>query len=132
MVAPRATAPGTNLRTVTLPTAVKADHLKLVVRANQCTGQPAFQGDKDSDPFNDADCLASANAFRVNITEFQAFGTAPKAAAVGTGGTTTGGGTAAGPGSLPTTGGSAPLAALGLGLVVAAGVAVKRRRALSA
>ena len=56
------------------------------------------------------------------------FGTVGKASAVGTGGTGTSG---AGVGSLPTTGGSAPLAALGLGLVAAAGVAVRRRRALA-
>ncbi|MCW2777422.1 MAG: peptidase fungalysin, partial [Frankiales bacterium] len=100
VVAPRATAPTTNLRTVTLPKAVRADHLKLVVRTNQCTGQPAFQGDHDADPLNDADCLASDNAYRVNITEFEAFGTVP-AAVTGTG---TGGGTGRGTGVTPTTG----------------------------
>ncbi|MCU1691508.1 MAG: peptidase fungalysin, partial [Frankiales bacterium] len=133
VLAPRATAPTTNLRTVTLPKAVKADHLKLVVRTNQCTGQTAFQGDKDADPLNDADCLASDNAYRVNITELQAFGTAPKAVAGGTstGGTTASGGTAAGVGSLPTTGSNGPLTALGLGLAAAAAVAVRRRRALT-
>ena len=33
-----------------------ATHIKFVVKTNQCTGGPAFQGNQDADPANDADC----------------------------------------------------------------------------
>jgi extracellular elastinolytic metalloproteinase len=33
-----------------------ATHIKFVVKTNQCTGGPAFQGDQDADPANNADC----------------------------------------------------------------------------
>jgi hypothetical protein len=34
----------------------EATHIKFVVKTNQCTGGPAFQGNQDADPANDADC----------------------------------------------------------------------------
>lgn len=71
--APRAVAPDLTLRTVTLPTAVVADHLRLVVRSNTCTGTKAFSGDQDNDPTNNADCPSSANAYKVTVTEFEAY-----------------------------------------------------------
>ncbi|MCA1712190.1 MAG: M36 family metallopeptidase [Actinobacteria bacterium] len=71
---PRAVAPDLNLRTVQLPGSVVADHLRLVVKSNTCTGTPDFRGDRDNDPNNNSDCPSTDNAYRVTITEFQAFG----------------------------------------------------------
>ncbi|MCW2665963.1 MAG: peptidase fungalysin, partial [Frankiales bacterium] len=93
---PRAVAPDLNLRTVTLPRAIRADHLKLVVRSNQCTGAPDFRGEQEADPLSDSDCPSTANAFRVTVTELQAFGASavrPRAVAatLPRGGTSTGG-----------------------------------------
>jgi extracellular elastinolytic metalloproteinase len=72
--APRAVAPDLNLRTVKLPKAVVADHLRVVVRSNTCTGTADFRGDRDNDPANNSDCPSTDNAYRVTVTEFQAFG----------------------------------------------------------
>jgi extracellular elastinolytic metalloproteinase len=30
--------------------------VRFVVRDNQCTGQPSYQGDQDADPQNNSDC----------------------------------------------------------------------------
>ena len=57
-----------------VPRAVVADHLRLVVKSNTCTGTPDFRGDKDNDPTNNSDCPSTDNAYRVTVTEFQAFG----------------------------------------------------------
>jgi hypothetical protein len=38
------------------PGAPPATHVKFVVVANQCTGQPSYAGDQDNDPNNNADC----------------------------------------------------------------------------
>ncbi len=127
---PRAVAPDLQLRTVTLPQAVRADHLKLVVRSNTCTGAPDFRGVQENDPLTESDCPSSDNAFRVTITELQAFGTAAPAA-VGSGTAAPGTGISPVSGRLPATGGSGLLGGLALGLVAAAGFAVRRRRALA-
>ena len=73
-VAPRPTVPTTILRSFTFP-AVTATHLRLVVRASQCTGGPAFQGEQDADPNNATDCdTAGAAATRfVRVAELQAY-----------------------------------------------------------
>jgi hypothetical protein len=71
-VRPRATAPDLILRTVNV-TPFVADHVRLVVRTNQCTGGPAFRGDQDNDPFVNADCPSSEDARRVTATELQVF-----------------------------------------------------------
>ncbi len=55
-VAPRPAAPDLALRSFTLPAAVKATHVRLVVVTNQCTGNPDFQGEQDADPSNGTDC----------------------------------------------------------------------------
>ena len=55
-----------------------ATHVKLVVVANQCTGQPSYAGDQDNDPNNNADCPATTRATEVHATELQVFGP-PKA-----------------------------------------------------
>jgi hypothetical protein len=123
---PRAVAPDLQLRTVNLPSAVTADHLRLLVRSNTCTGTPYFKGDKDNDPLNNSDCPSTPNATKVTVTEFQAFGTA---AAVVTGPAT--GPISApapqGPRTLPATGGSVPAATLGLLLLLGCALAVRRR-----
>jgi hypothetical protein len=71
---PRAVAPDLNLRTVKLAQPVMADHLRVIVKSNTCTGTPDFRGDKDNDPTNNSDCPSTDNAYRVTVTEFQAFG----------------------------------------------------------
>ncbi len=54
---------------------VRATHLRLVVLTNQCTGGPDYQGDQDSDPTNDSDCVSgSSEGQEVSAAEFEAFG----------------------------------------------------------
>ncbi|MEJ3743925.1 M36 family metallopeptidase [Actinomycetes bacterium KLBMP 9797] len=69
----RPTAPTLNLRTFRFaPT--PATHLRLEVLASQCTGNPAYAGERDADPRAVTDCTAgSAFAPVVRIAEFQAF-----------------------------------------------------------
>ena len=55
-VAPRPASPDLLLRSFSLPAAVKATHVRIVVVTNQCTGSDAFQGEQDSDPANGTDC----------------------------------------------------------------------------
>ena len=55
-VAPRPASPDLVLRSFTLPAAVKATHVRIVVVTNQCTGSDAFQGEQDNDPANGTDC----------------------------------------------------------------------------
>ena len=52
---PRPVAPELILRSFSFP-AVNARHVRIVVLHNQCTGNPAFQGEQDTDPTNDTDC----------------------------------------------------------------------------
>jgi hypothetical protein len=54
-VNPRPVAPDLILRNWSVPTTT-ATHVRFVVRDNQCTGQPSFQGDQDNDPLNNSDC----------------------------------------------------------------------------
>ncbi|MGH2995786.1 MAG: M36 family metallopeptidase, partial [Gaiellaceae bacterium] len=83
---PRPVAPQLILRAFDIPDTV-ATHLRLVVRTSQCTGGPAFQGDQDADPANDADCdsnVPATAAWRfVRAAELQAFSTAPLVTSVG-------------------------------------------------
>jgi hypothetical protein len=44
------------IREFSLPVAVRATHVRIVVLTNQCTGNPAFQGEQDADPLNGTDC----------------------------------------------------------------------------
>jgi hypothetical protein len=53
---PRPVAPELILRTFRLPARVNVTHLRIVVLTNQCTGNPAFQGEQDADPLNGTDC----------------------------------------------------------------------------
>ena len=54
-VNPRPVAPDLILRNWSVATTT-ATHVRFVVRDNQCTGQPSFQGDQDDDPMNNSDC----------------------------------------------------------------------------
>jgi hypothetical protein len=68
-------APALLLRSFSVP-AVRATHLRLLVRTSQCTGGPDFQGEQDADPFNATDCdtAGPASSRFVRAAEFQAFG----------------------------------------------------------
>jgi hypothetical protein len=129
---PRATAPDLILRTVNIDPVV-ADHVRLVVRTNQCMGGPAFRGDQDNDPVVNADCPSSEDARRVTATELQVFAPGADAGEVDTPGgepndspdqTTR-------PRTVPTTGLDWWLPALALLLVVAAGAVLRTRRRTS-
>ena len=58
--APRPVAPDLQMRTFDLPN-VQATHVQLVVLTNQCTGGPDFQGDQDTDPLNNSDCVTGSS-----------------------------------------------------------------------
>ena len=45
------------------PLAVVADHLRVVIRSNTCTGTPEFRGDRDNDPTNNSDCPSNASNY---------------------------------------------------------------------
>jgi extracellular elastinolytic metalloproteinase len=72
--APRPVQPTLILREFGIPQ-TRATHLRLVVRTNQCTGGPEFQGEQDADPFNATDCdTAGPPSTRfVRVAELQAF-----------------------------------------------------------
>jgi hypothetical protein len=73
---PRPVAPHMLLRSFDIPDTL-ATHLRLVVKTNQCTGGPAFQGDQDADPAVNADCdsnvAATSTRNFVRAAELQAF-----------------------------------------------------------
>jgi extracellular elastinolytic metalloproteinase len=71
-VAPRPRAPELTLRSFTFP-GTQATHLRLRVLSSQCTGQPAFAGDHDADPTNDADCPSSDQGGTVRAAELEAY-----------------------------------------------------------
>jgi len=73
--APRPVAPQLLLRSFEIPS-TRATHLRLLVRASQCTGGPDFQGEQDADPYNATDCdtAGPAGSRFVRAAEFQAFG----------------------------------------------------------
>ena len=59
-------------------TAMNADHLRLVVLDNACTGNPLYHGEQDNDPANDTDCVAaSEQGGNVRIAELQALSAKP-------------------------------------------------------
>jgi extracellular elastinolytic metalloproteinase len=72
--APRPVQPHLILRDFEIPL-TRATHLRLVVRTNQCTGGPEFQGEQDADPFNATDCdtAGPASTRFVRVAELQAF-----------------------------------------------------------
>jgi extracellular elastinolytic metalloproteinase len=72
-VNPRPVAPELQLRAFDLLDTVTATHVKLIVVNNQCTGQPAFQGEQDQDPNNATDCRDTIVANQVRAAELQLF-----------------------------------------------------------
>jgi hypothetical protein len=69
----RPVAPDLNLRQFSIPP-TRATALRLRVLTSQCTGNPLYAGEQDSDPTAATDCAANS-PFRtqVRIAEFQAF-----------------------------------------------------------
>jgi hypothetical protein len=55
-VPPRPASPDLLIRSFSLGATVQASHVRIVVLTNQCTGNPAFQGEQDADPLNGTDC----------------------------------------------------------------------------
>ena len=66
-VPPRPAGPDLIMRNFTLPAAVSATHVRIVVLTNQCTGTPAFQGEQDADPTNTTDCRTGSVGSPVEI-----------------------------------------------------------------
>lgn len=127
---PRPVVPDIIMRSFTLTQPVQADHVRLVVRSNQCTGQPLYKG-VDGDPTFDADCTKTVNAFKVTAAELQVFGS-PSDVTAANGGILSFDGPAAGSGAGPNPvvpevpfGPLLPVAALA---VLAGGTAWARRR----
>jgi hypothetical protein len=75
-VRPRPVAPDATLRTFAAGGG-QATMVRLVVKTNQCTGAPDFQGDQDNDPTNNSDCQSSANATKVRAAELEVVSTTP-------------------------------------------------------
>ena len=74
----RPVAPEMQLRTWNVPTTT-ATHVRFVVVANQCTGNPAFQGEQDNDPRAATDCRTNATANgQVRAAEVQLMSSKPK------------------------------------------------------
>ena len=83
-VNPRPVTPDETLRYFNANGGPPATHVKFVVTANQCTGQPSYNGDQDNDPNNNADCssfvpttgnpVPPPRYTEVHATELQVFG----------------------------------------------------------
>ncbi len=83
---PRPLAPNLTLRDFDVPD-TSATHVRLVVRQNECTGAPAYQGEQDNDPTNDTDCDdASSQGTNVRAAELQVFTSTGSVSAPGGGG----------------------------------------------
>ncbi|MBE1608740.1 M36 family metallopeptidase [Actinopolymorpha pittospori] len=52
----------------------RATHLRLVVLDTQCTGNPVYQGEQESDPLATSDCHTSAQVGRVALAELMVYG----------------------------------------------------------
>ncbi|HET7571891.1 MAG TPA: M36 family metallopeptidase [Gaiellaceae bacterium] len=85
-VAPRPVAPDLILRSFPIG-GVPATVVRLVVKTNQCTGAPAYQGEQDNDPSNDTACPTSADGSTVAAAELELESAAASVAS--TAGTTT-------------------------------------------
>jgi hypothetical protein len=68
---PRPIAPNEILRGLSFKP-VKADHVRLVIQTNQCTGFHGYR-DADNDPLNDGDCRHTTDGFQVTAAELQVF-----------------------------------------------------------
>ncbi|HKU59485.1 MAG TPA: M36 family metallopeptidase [Gaiellaceae bacterium] len=81
--APRPVAPDLILRDFNLKDTA-ATMVRFIVKTNQCTGGPAFQGDQDNDPSNNSDCQSTANATKVRAAELELVSSAPTITSSGT------------------------------------------------
>jgi hypothetical protein len=70
---PRPVSPELLLRSFDIP-ASTATNVRIVVLTNQCTGNPAFQGEQDNDPTNDTDCRLGSAPYGVATPEIPAVG----------------------------------------------------------
>ena len=69
---PRAVAPNLIMREIKLAKPVTADSVRLVIRGNNCTGNPAITKEREVDPISNSDCRTVAtNNTRVTVTELQ-------------------------------------------------------------
>ncbi len=73
---PRPVAPQLILRKFDVPN-FEATHIRFVVKTNQCTGTPAYQGEQDADPTNNTDCdsnvAPTSTRALARTAEFQVF-----------------------------------------------------------
>ena len=73
---PRPVAPQLILRKFDVPN-FEATHIRFVVKTNQCTGTPAYQGEQDADPTNATDCdsnvAPTSTRALARTAEFQVF-----------------------------------------------------------
>jgi hypothetical protein len=71
---PRPVGPHMLLRTFDIPN-TNATHVRFVVKTNQCTGGPNFQGEQDADPLANTDCPTAGPATTkfARAAEFQVF-----------------------------------------------------------
>ena len=60
--APRPTGPSLAMKRWTLGATVYATHVRFVAVANQCIGQPQFQGVQDADPASTTDCRSGVES----------------------------------------------------------------------
>jgi extracellular elastinolytic metalloproteinase len=67
---PRPVSPHLLLRTFQLPR-TSATHVRLTVLTNQCTGNPAFNGEQDNDPRSTTHCTGTPIANQVRVAELQ-------------------------------------------------------------
>ena len=67
---PRPVAPDLHMRTFPIPR-TQATHVRLVVLANQCTGNPDFNGEQDNDPRSTTHCTGTPIANQVRVAELQ-------------------------------------------------------------
>jgi extracellular elastinolytic metalloproteinase len=71
-VNPRPVTPDETLRLFDAKGGPPATHVKFVVKTNQCTGQPSYNGDQDNDPNNNSDCRVGQPPFVPRNTEVHA------------------------------------------------------------
>jgi hypothetical protein len=51
-----------------------ATHVRLRILATQCTGNPLYAGEQDSDPRTSTDCASTREGSQAHAAEFQVFG----------------------------------------------------------
>ncbi|MDQ3953503.1 MAG: M36 family metallopeptidase [Actinomycetota bacterium] len=69
-IAPRPKAPHLIMRAFDIPN-VTATHVRFVVLHNQCTGTPAFQGERDNDPTSESHCPTGTSPLQLAQNQHQ-------------------------------------------------------------